>query len=642
MVPTQEVKAKNIFHFDINLRALVMTKFFRNKLSSLYKRIAMRSPGFRKYRVLIKLDRWLLPAVLMLFLLVGLTGFSVLKLWRTTPENFKPVVKVSWLDYLQSWALQRRANQDLAANNPEAASGALAAAIGNDPGNPHLFRLQLDVIQQMPPSLSSGKECALYGSWLMHLTRTNRADLERFVQTMEHCRHYAEITYSLESKFESSSAPIQASYLRALFEQGNYSQFQEIWARRSEGLQAEPLMPLYAKAIEVIDKTAKPTDLEELKANYKSIKSDPAFADQAGHVVVRTFAAIGRLPETRQVLRELINRRSANVSDHLAYWLLLLRQGQTESIQYEPGEVGQPANVVEALLLANLLRSIGEKEASRLIAESALTVYGGQSYQIWLDYGDMLTSDQSWQELHNLARRAQNHVNSTELPAMAQFWEALIAWKMDRPERAAEAFGQLADLPPESEQLRFQMANALLALGQAESADQLVTGMRGDSSSVRLYWLRRVNESLSSKNLSALHGVALSAFESSPSDLVHISNLASAILLARKEPQTALELTQQLMAAKADFLPYQLNHIHALIQAKQLTEAEQWLARLAEVEKAAPIEADYEFAQFELAVAKGARDEIVSRFGQVKTDSLFPETIRWVQEAVAPFLGRPE
>ena len=170
MVPKQEVKAKSIFHFDMNLSALVMTKSFRNKRSSLGKRIAKRYPGFRKYRVLMKLDRWLLPAVLMLFLLVGLTGFSVLKLWQATPEDFKPVVKVSWLDYLQSWTLQRRANQDLAVGNPEAASGALAAAIGNDPGNPHLFRLQLDVIRQMPPSLSSGKECALYGSWLLRLT----------------------------------------------------------------------------------------------------------------------------------------------------------------------------------------------------------------------------------------------------------------------------------------------------------------------------------------------------------------------------------------------------------------------------------------------------------------------------------------
>ena len=459
---------------------------------------------------------------------------------------------------------------------------------------------------------------------------------------MEHCRLFAEITYALESEFESSSVPIQASYLRALFEQGNYSQFQEIWARRSEGLEAEPLMTLYAKAIEVIDKTAKPTDLEQLKALYKSIKSDPTFADQAGHVAVRTFAAIGRLPETRQVLRELIDRKSANVSDHLAYWLLLLRQGQKESIQYRPEEVSQPANVVEALLLANLLRSIGEKEASRLIAESALIVYGGQSYQIWLDYGNMLTMDQSWQELHNLARRAQNHVNSTELPAMARFWEALIAWKMDRPERAVEAFGQLADLPPESEQLRFQMANALLALGQAESADRLVAGIRGDSNPVRLYWLRRVNESLNSRNLNAFHGVASSAYESSPNELVHISNLASAILLARKEPQKALELTRQLMAAKSDFLPYQLNHIHALIQASQLDEAEQRLTRLAEVEKAAPIQADYDFSQFELAVAKGARDEIVSRFGRVEKAHLFPETVRWVQAAAAPFLGQPE
>jgi tetratricopeptide (TPR) repeat protein len=614
-----------------------MLDLLKSKLCALRDRLAMSNPELVNLYVLFKVDRWILLAISIVFVLVGIVGVSVLKLWRTTPEHFDPVIKVSWLDYIQAWNLERKAQQEIAANNHEAAFGTLSVAIANDPGNADLYRLQLGVIQQRLPSLDLGRECLFYGSWLLGLTQTNRFDLEHLVNSMEHCRLYGEIVSSLETEFEAGSSPLQASYLRAVFEQGQYSRFRDLWNLHGKAFDGDRLMGLYAKGVDMIE-DPESADLEGFRSLYQTLRSDPVTAVRAGHVAVRVFAAKGFRPHAKQALTDLIRRRQANVPDHLAYWLLLLRLGQESTIEYHSEEVGQPANVIEALLLANLLRTIGEEEASRPVAEAALMAYGGLSEQIWLDYGNMLTRHQSWSELHDLAQRAQNQVGHFELPSVGRFWEALIAWKMNRPDRAEEAFNKLADLPPESEQLRLEMANALLALGQSEAADRLLMGIKGDSDSIRLYWLRRVNESLKASDPSVFHVVASRAHESSPHEPVHISNLASAVLRTRKDPQKALELTEQLMERNAEFIPYQLNYVHALIQANRLEKAELQLASLAVAEKSGPIQADYELAEFELAVAKRVGGEIVSRFRRLNTEGLPAETVRWVQDAVAPYL----
>ena len=50
------------------------------------------------------------------------------------------------------------------------------------------------------------------------------------------------------------------------------------------------------------------------------------------------------------------------------------------------------------------------------------------------------------------------------------------------------------------------------------------------------------------------------------------------------------------------------------------------------------LNAYYRLALFELAVARNSSEEIVTRYRELRTDHLFPETVQWIETAAASHL----
>ena len=246
-------------------------------LEKLPEWLANRYPRVTDYYHLFVSDRWLIPGLFCAFLMVSTCAVATLKLWRTTPDGFKPVIKVSMIDRIQGWSLYRSAGQSVAKQDFYLANIAYRLAAANDPGNPDYFRKYLEVMQHEQSSSTLGAECFRYGSWLLRLTQTNQTDLDLFVSTMEHCRQYSDISRLLETKIETRTSVQYSAYMRGLFHLRSYHAFRDLWPKTAEPLASDPLLAIYAQAVTVIlDKQT--ADIAALQALYAPIEpSSPIF-----------------------------------------------------------------------------------------------------------------------------------------------------------------------------------------------------------------------------------------------------------------------------------------------------------------------------------------------------------------------------
>src|SRR3954469_19127370 len=77
------------------------------------------------------------------FAVVGTILFLAIylpKIWRTTPKNFNPQVKISLLDKTQNWSLKRTARKAQAHGDHQQAYYSWQAAVAQDPGDKAALR----------------------------------------------------------------------------------------------------------------------------------------------------------------------------------------------------------------------------------------------------------------------------------------------------------------------------------------------------------------------------------------------------------------------------------------------------------------------------------------------------------------------
>src|SRR5262245_27447373 len=97
-------------------------------------------PALNSVLCLILYETWFRVAFFGVLLLIPLGLLFILKVWRITPADFQPVVKISGLDLVQARSLRGTALQQAASGRFEEAVQSWRIAIANNPGDPELFR----------------------------------------------------------------------------------------------------------------------------------------------------------------------------------------------------------------------------------------------------------------------------------------------------------------------------------------------------------------------------------------------------------------------------------------------------------------------------------------------------------------------
>lgn len=570
-----------------------------------------------------------------LFLAVLIGGLVALpKIWVTSPDGFLPVVKVSLLDFVQAWSLQRSARLNEAAGKFDEANYAWQVAFANNQADASSIRGLLRNYLNHERHLSEVRNAAPLAFWLLRLTQTNVADLEIAAEVLER-RGLVEYVPGLIAPSESRLTPaLEKLYLKALFETGNHAGFNARWERVESKIASDPELALYRAAY--LAAYAPAVLSADAMITLEKGVEDPGVRALATRLRMAISAQRGNLVEYEGYLTRLAEWRADQLVQHVTYWRLLLANGRRDLALKKASDYPYPpGSPQETIELATFYSLAGQPDAAIELFRRYARDFAF-SAPFWIAYGQELIAGQRWPELREVAVmiRSVDGIADT-LAGYSHFMEGRAELGLGRAELARAAFAKMLERGFDNPPLAFRAAADLISIRQPAPALALLQPLEAELSGEINYWMLVFNAAHLSRDAELMLRAARTAYELQPGNAVAINNYAAVLLIERANPEEAARLTFQLFSQAPLALAPRVNHAAALLLNNRVTEARELLASV-NPQALTPEQLNmFQLDLCEVACKENDRAEARRLCGQVDATLLFPKQAAWLADALA-------
>lgn len=569
----------------------------------------------------------------LLLIAVGFIGAAILlpKMVRSTPKGFLPVIRVRWLDKIQSWSLARSARSAEEAGQLDSAVLAWRSSIANDPGDEQLSRnlVRLIATQPIPPRkyLNVGANHAL---WLLRLTETNRADLD-LAATLFARYNLDQYVAALLRPVETNLSTIQArEYLKALFNLGYMEPFNQTWERYPEATADDTDLALYRAAWEA--GWGPPASLRSGVTRLAEGTGEVATAVLANRLSLAVAFSRADLTGYEQALAVLTDRHEDRVVDHLRYWRLLLNAGQRERAgQLARAYSNPPDSPADALIMTEIFLELGLVEYASEFLEKQIHNFNF-SAEVWQRQADLYIALKRWSDLRTLAvyLRASERI-PPDLNGFAWFLEGIAELKAGRTDLADVAFARAIDFPPNNPLMTYRMATVLNQLSQHGHASALLAKLETEFGDLAAYWFEVVRAAYQARQFDIMRSAAARGYELATNNPIFINNYAAALLIERTNAPLAIQLTLRRLAQEPSSLSARLNHALALLQNDRLDDAEAALDAINPQVLDSYYHTMLQLGYFELHLRRQRRPEALLAYQGIEARFLMPPQILWLE-----------
>jgi predicted Zn-dependent protease len=579
-------------------------------------------------------ERWFRVAFGAFVFIFIFLGLFLPKIWRTTPKNFNPVVKVSGLDLLQAWSLKRTAVKATAAGKFEDANYAWQAALANNRADADLVRGALGCILKDSHDRKLAGPAIQEAYWLLKLTGTNFVDLELAGRTFERYHYFEPIITIVGPYLDHVQPALAAIYLKALFSQGRIqTDFNRRWTgltQRLPALRDDPELRLFRDAYLI--GWGPVESVEQARSELEAATSDPARRVLAYQLQLTLDARQNKLEDYDRVLKKLQELHEDSFSLHALYWGLLDAAGRKdEALKLLKAYPNPPSSPVEVAEFAELDDKLGLTQDALQVLHRYSAEYGDAPV-IWITQANLLAKTRNWEELRNLAFQIRGQdVVRDPLLAFSYFLEGRAELALGGTGAARNAFEKAAEHECPYLSLSFNMASQFVDLGYGDFAQQVLARLEKPPLAKELsYWLLVFRAADLQKNVDLLLKAAAHAYELAPDNPAVINNYAAALIINRKNPEQAIKLTVQLLAAAPDSLHAMVNHSAALLLNDRPKEAEELLSRVKTNGLNRVQLALYNLDLFETYSSLEQYDRAWSVSDHIETDLLYPNQRKWL------------
>lgn len=581
------------------------------------------------------------PLFGLIVLVIGGAVLAVLlalpKVWRTTPDGFRPIIRISLLDYAQAWSLRRTAERARTAGNIEEELRARFSAAANNPGNPALLREALQSyvrtadVQGLAPDRAANA-----AAMLLRLSPTNEADIHLAARTYDAVGYTGQVLGLLEPRRENLPEDLQGPLMKALFNTGRADELAEWWATSGQRLAEDPELALYHAAWLAGwgDPRNREPHLENLLTATESLEQRLL----ANQLLLAVCWQHRDLTGYANGLERLQGFRGDRLIDHVRYWLLLRDAGQSDlAARLARDHPYAPRNPMEATTLAQALVTLGQRAEARHLLEATSHTLGNTdaliSLPFWALLGDLHLEDGNWDEVIRIGRQIQSQPGTRPtLGGFGSFIEGRGWQELGLQPAARQAFERAIDLGFPTPQLAMEIAILLLRLESPDLATDVLVPLEPLFENSSRYWqalfeaayILRTDEAL-------LFKAARRNLDLAPDDPVRQANYAVALLVTRQRPEEALRLTFSFVNAQPNLVLARLNHAHALAQTGRLEEAARIAGSLSP--PADPgLRTSLGLLRFTLATARQDPDAAQRALEEINPDLLFPSQQDWIHE----------
>lgn len=612
--------------------------------------------------------RW----VVILFLLSVIALALLLpKVWVATPEGFRPQIKISLLDRLQSWNLKRQALAHLRNNQPEAAVKAWRAAWANDPGSAEALRGLLDAIAKTDHPQDHVNIALQGASWLLRMENTNRVDVPLIAWTWIRSGLSERALPVLDLAPQPMPEKLQLMKRIALFEAGLVRDFALAtqtpeWQQRiNDALDAMPenpsdpverefrLVALAWLAGWAPESERRAQALDQLRKAQQNLATEAVAYDleYIVHLAHRDSVAC------RTLLAKLQEVGKDTVRHHTSFWRLLATEGRRpEAVELARRSNLVPTSAWDAYQLARTYTLLGMLDQANELLRGYSRNIGWLAESLVLR-GDVLmrqagiVPDPNWdtqtavathdplEELTSLALTIRIQPAAMDvLGGYSYYLEGIAEWYRGNKDAAGQVFAQAGKIGFRDPALGLQVAKHLLGLGGAARwAEPILLSLQdrlGDDPDYLLQLIKCASQLREDRYLLA---PAKRMYELKPDDPVAMNNYAAALMIVRERPEEAIALSLQLLSRFPDVAELWINHSIACSMNNRGEDAVLALTHVDPARLEPPERAQYYMARFEANWLVGRLKVAWESLKQVDRSYLYPAQLSWLARVEPKF-----
>lgn len=592
----------------------------------------------RLYRILKKDSLFAVAFLCFLGLILGI-GVSVVKIWRTSPPDFRyNAIKVSVIDLLQSWSLSRSARHAEAAHDHEAALRSWHSAAANNPGDPVPQRGILENLRAMPETKPEHLSIAITtANWLSALTRTNHGDALLAADVLER-QGLPDLALTYLAPIPGGvDATVDRIRARCLVATGpaRFAEFEQLWKEhRSKWNDSDGSLARVHDAWQMVTDAQAPG--REAANRLRAALDQPGSPGlEAARLLQMAAGTLGLAEDLSLAVRRLEKGQAQCLARYGWLWKILHASGRSAEARTEANTVQLATrNPVIAAEYLDALRVLGLQDQAIACAELKLSDFG-MAAPVWRAYFDLLIESRNWDELRRIASTAKVRAGPRDPLYLEALFAEFVATHSQKRLREASVFaGELAQLKLESPETLARITSGLRSRGQAATAMSLLRAHERTFPPNESFWNEMFQTGFALRDAEILKRSVDELVRLRPGSTAWRNNRAALLLISGENPAEALQLTLEGLAQNPASIVLRINRAIALLQNQRAEEAGPLLDGIDPARLSPEVANNFHYARALTHAALNHPEQARISARQIRQESLFPEQVRRLSEAI--------
>ncbi len=567
------------------------------------------------------------------FMLLITFGVSLMlpKVWTVSPEGYSPVSKVSGLDFIQAWSLQRQALKLESENQLEQAAASWNACIANRPFHSPALRKALKTFAQLPdPDWRQVLQVRYYGQMLEALNPQKIDDHVLVADTLFKMGALTEAV-AINKHFDLVTKDEQSLFLFSALFFLNDLDIPEVWL---EQIQSHPDEgSLFAESILKVSRLVQNRDRYDELVLFENEGTETDSSGLEQHLEFQLAFKMEDLENLNESFIQLHSRGMARSWHLLKKWRLQLKSGEStrvwSEIRHEKNL--RLLNADQVLELAGIYLDLNKITACQQMLESWLEVFPSAS-SLWVLQGELLMKSQDRDHVRALAGRIRSEPSLGVLLGYSWFLEGEGFRRGGEKERSDLALKKWEESRVHLPSLDLRMTRHMRDVGLADLALRRFKSLEPHFQDHPEFWQELFEFAHQEGQIQYLLRAARRLHELDSRSPQHANNHAAVLLALRENASQAVAITMSLVQQFPSDLMSRINHIHALIQNKRLEDAEALLLSIDRAYLPEDFVPAFDLAVFELACLQGNLEQAQAVLKYLKIEKLLPPQKIWVMD----------
>ena len=565
--------------------------------------------------------------VLLMMVTIALAIALPAKIWKRTPADFTPLVRISALDFVQASALSRSARKAEMRRDYEQALQSWSVALANDPCDPTIAANYIKALLRSKRRDDAQRALQIAG-WLCRFS-SNPTSHQLLIAAADRNEHWDLVLDASRNVLESKSASsdVNSSVLKALFRTGRYREAKKFLERTPQSEFASSHRDLYYEAVGcILNPRAETTRCVMLNETLQSGLREV----EAHEIYLITCAEKLDLAGFQTTLASLKEITDQTLALDVLHVQLLLKLGRWREARDVTALFRAPRSALETFEIAEALVVVGDQAG-------AIEFLGGfcsefqDSTRPLVFYARLLVKQPDLHKLRAFKSEIHKHQFS---PTSAALAAGITCFLNPDPTNLSVFQSAVDHLPRDrsSSEVHYFSSEVLVQLNRPDMACEVLSRIEPGHLQDPEFYFKLFAAAEANRDAALMRRVAERSYQLAPEDPRAAGNYGAMLAMCGEQPDRAVALSAACLRVNPESVPAKINYAAALINSELFGSADLVLRDINESDLAGTALNQLRFIQLKRAVKIGDDGEVRRLAALLDKSILYSVQIDWLAE----------